>query len=138
MISFTIGVQLDLDTSCKEPSHSPHRKPLGTDLPTLLLSSLPLGKSIQGERSLQNLLMRSPQSFRPFSARTLCLHFQGPVCHFGPPPLASIPAWEVQSCIKSCEERWTLCHGHPRAGGRDENSHVPRAGEGFIFCLLMC
>lgn len=40
----------------------PPKEPLGSNLASLfLLSSLPLGKPIQEENSLQNLLMRRPQ-----------------------------------------------------------------------------
>lgn len=69
----------------------PPKEPLGSNLASLfLLSSPPLGKPIQGENSLQNLLMRRPQP-SGLLAQKLCV----------PIFKAGLPLWPIASGSKS-------------------------------------
>lgn len=138
MTSFTICIGLNLDTFSKKTSQNPHRKPLGTNFPLPCFAFLPTSWETYsgGELPLESLNEKAPV-FWPFSSGTLCPIFKVQFVTLALCLWLPFLPWEVQCCIKSCEESWPLCHGPPQAGGRGENPHTPRARKGFIFCLCV-
>lgn len=127
----------NLDTSSKESSQQPPTKATWRKLPHPLSFFPTSRETYSGGELPSESLNEKAWVFWPFSSGTLCLHFQGPICHLGPLPLASISALGSFKLFKIvweqlAPESWAL-----QARRRDENPHIPGVRDGFNFCLFM-